>query len=300
MLRDLPDALLENYEKPNLSNSRPEAEIRISRLSLQVIRRQAGGGCGRMVDRLELVEVKRSDMSIATIPDQVDYPESDGKPMGETDLHRDWMIRILDILRHRYRDQRVYVASDLLVYYEEGRPTKFIVPDDFVVLDCEPGQRRIFRTWVEERTPDVVFEVTSRGTSSDDIVTKPPIYERIGVKEYFLYDPTGSYLTPALQGYRLLDGSFVAISEENGRLRCEMLGIDLRLDGRALRMTDAETDESLLTEAQSERQAKEVERQATEAERQAKEVERAGRQAAEARVRELLDEVERLKRGKSL
>ena len=85
-------------------------------------------------------------MSILSFSESIEYPESDGEPMGETDLHRDWMVRILEILRQRYRGQRVYIASDLLVYYEEGNPAKFIVPDDFIVLDCDPGRRRTFKT----------------------------------------------------------------------------------------------------------------------------------------------------------
>ena len=103
-------------------------------------------------------------MRVAQVADQIDYPESDGKPMGETDLHRDWMVRILDILRYRYRRQRVYVASDLLLYYVQGVPWKFVVPDDFVVLDCDPQRRRVFKTWEEGKAPDVVFEVTSRSS----------------------------------------------------------------------------------------------------------------------------------------
>ena len=140
--------------------------------------------------------IREAAMRAAQVEDQVEYPESDGKPMGETDLHRDWMIRILEILRYRYRGQRVYVASNLLVYYEEGLPRKFVVPDDFVVLDCDPHRRRVFKTWEEGRVPDVVFEVTSRGTRSDDESFKPQIYERLGVQEYFLYDPSNEYLRP--------------------------------------------------------------------------------------------------------
>ncbi len=82
-------------------------------------------------------------MSVPQISEEIEYPESDGVPMGETDLHRDWIIRILDILRYRYRGQHVYVASDLLVYYDEGIPRHFVVPDNFVVLDCDPGRRRV-------------------------------------------------------------------------------------------------------------------------------------------------------------
>ena len=62
-------------------------------------------------------------MRLVQTIDEIEYPESDGKPIGETDLHRDWMSLILDILRYRYWGQKVYVGSNLLVYYEEGAPT---------------------------------------------------------------------------------------------------------------------------------------------------------------------------------
>lgn len=32
-------------------------------------------------------------MSLVQTIDQIEYPESDGKPIGETDVHIDWMIR---------------------------------------------------------------------------------------------------------------------------------------------------------------------------------------------------------------
>ena len=103
-------------------------------------------------------------MSLLQRVEDTYYPESDGRPMGETDVHIEWTIRIRDILKYRYRDQRVYVASNLLVYYQQGEPYKFVVPDDFVVLECDAGPRRTFKTWEEEKSPDVVFEVTSRST----------------------------------------------------------------------------------------------------------------------------------------
>ena len=200
----------------------------------------------------------------AQVEDQVEYPESDGKPMGETDLHRDWMIRILEILRYRYRGQRVYVASNLLVYYEEGLPRKFVVPDDFVVLDCDPHRRRVFKTWEEGRVPDVVFEVTSRGTRSDDESFKPQIYERLGVQEYFLYDPSSEYLRPALQGFRPTgqEGFVTIVPNPNGKLTSETLEVVLRLDNGELVMSDLRTGKALTTEAEAERAAKEMERAA--------------------------------------
>ena len=248
-------------------------------------------------------------MSTVKVPPEIEYPESDGKPMGETELHRDWTIRILDILRQRYRGQAVYVASDLLLYYEEGSPTKFIVPDCFVVLNCATHRRRTFQTWKEGRFPDVVIEVTSRSTSRTDMVDKPIIYEVMGVQEYFLFDPTSDYLESSLQGYRLIDGQFREIPPINGRMRCLTLGVDLSVHDQDLQIIDFETGIEQLTEAkfeqaarfeaelgrERERLAKERELAAKELEREAKERERTARVAAEDRVRELEEELRRLK-----
>jgi len=242
-------------------------------------------------------------MSISSISESIEYPESDGKPMGETDLHRDWMVRILEILRQRYRNQNVYIASDLLVYYEEGNPSKFIVPDDFIVLDCNPGRRRTFKTWVEKRVPDVVFEVTSSSSRRKDTIKKPLIYKLMGVKEYFVYDPTCDYLDPALQGFRTTDGTLTQIVPVNGVLRCETLQLGLRLVDGDLEFFDIRTGALAVDEAEVEREAKEVEREAKEQERAAKEQERAekekeraARERAEEKNRELMLEIEQLKK----
>ena len=228
-------------------------------------------------------------MSSVEVVDRVEYPESDGKPMGETDLHRDWMIRILDILRQRYRGQQVYVASDLLVYYEEGAPNKFVVPDVFLVKNCPSGRRRTFKTWEEGCVPDVVFEVTSRSTRRDDEVFKLQVYARIGVKEYFLYDPTSDYLQPPLQGYRLRQGDYMKIVPDDvNALRSEQLDIKIRLEQGELVMIDEATGQTLLSEAETERAARKAERAARNAERTA-------REAAEARAAGLEAELERLR-----
>jgi Uma2 family endonuclease len=189
---------------------------------------------------------------------EIEYPESDGEPMGESDLHRWWMIRIYDLLSHRYRGQRVYIGSDLLLYYTEGIPRDFVVPDDFIVLDCEPGMRRTFKTWEEGRVPNVVFEVTSRYTKKKDQVFKPLTYAQIGVKELFLFDPTGDYLRPRLAGFRLVGGTLkpIAGNPEKG-LRCRELGLMLRLEKKKLLMLDAANGAVLLTEAEAERAARE-------------------------------------------
>ena len=220
---------------------------------------------------------------VQTLPEIELYPESDGKPMAETDVHLDCMIYIRAVLKWRYRSQRVYVGSNLLVYYAKalrGQKGKAVAPDNFVVKDCDPGFRRVFKIWEEARVPNTVFEVTSASTRGEDERQKPEIYARMGVKELFLFDPTGDYLEPPLQGYRFVRGEKRRIEPDAmGALRSKELGIKLRLEDGHLVMCDAHTGERLLTEAEAERQAKEAERQAKETERQAKETERQAREA---------------------
>ena len=42
------------------------------------------------------------------------YPESDGKPMGETDWHRNAIVRLIELLQSHFAGRKVYVSGDLL------------------------------------------------------------------------------------------------------------------------------------------------------------------------------------------
>jgi len=240
-------------------------------------------------------------MSIANSVEQIEYPESDGLPMGETDTHRRWMIRIDDLLSYRLREQRAYVGSNLLVYYLPGQPLRFVVPDNFVVFDCDPGERRTFKIWEEKRVPDVVFEITSQSTSQEDLVKRPRIYEAMGVREYFLYDPTASYLKPALQGFRLVGNRLILIEPSADELTCETLGVNLRLSGQDLLLINATTGDLLLTEAEANRVNAEEERLRANKEKDRADFERgradselSARLTAERRILDLEEQLKRL------
>jgi len=221
-------------------------------------------------------------MSLAPSISEIEYPESDGKPMGETDLHRYWMNRLYDLLSRRYAGRPAYVGCDLLVYFTEGRVFDVCVPDVFVALGAEPGFRRTFKTWVEGRPPTVVFEVTSQSTRREDEVFKPRTYARIGVSEYFLYDPTAEYLTPPLMGYRLLgEGRGPIAADGSGAIRSHELGVKFWLDDKGLVAADSATGQLLLTDAEA------AEAQADAA--------RARAAAAELEIQRLKAELARLK-----
>ncbi|MBI3966627.1 MAG: Uma2 family endonuclease [Chloroflexi bacterium] len=219
----------------------------------------------------------------AVVPVPVEYPERDGKPMAETDVHREVMFDLIQTLTDYYRDQPdVYVSGNLLLYYEEGNPTASVAPDVFVVKGVGKGRRRIYRLWVEGKPPDVVIEVTSRGTRFDDLGTKRALYQELGVREYFQYDPLAEYLVPPQQGYRLVDGEYQKIEpSDTGALASEVLGLELRLgESGELRLVDPATGERLLTPAELP---------------EARRVETHARRAAEARATELEADLARLR-----
>jgi Uma2 family endonuclease len=225
-------------------------------------------------------------MSVTSTDNQaIENQESDGKPMGETDWHIDWTLRLRDMLKYRYRDQRVYIGSDLLLYYHEGVPRDFVVPDGFVVLDCDPKNRRVFKTWVEKRVPNVVFEFTSVSTRRSDEFFKPRTYAEIGVAEYFIFDPHSEYLLPALQGFRLTDEcSYVRVeSNTRGQLESRQLGLTLELDSGELVIRDAVSGQILPTQADAALQREQL---ATQREQVAVQREQAMKQREELARRE--------------
>jgi Uma2 family endonuclease len=190
---------------------------------------------------------------IPTTPTQIHYPESDGKPMGETDVHIDALIYLREALRDYFRDDpQMYVAGNMLLYYEEGNPAACVAPDVFVVQGVAKGERRTYRLWEEGQSPAVVFEITSRGSRLEDLGTKRAVYAMLGVREYFLYDPLGEYLRPSLQGYRLQEGEYQRIPPGGeGKLVSQALGLELRLEDGRLRVFNPTTGERLLTPAEA-------------------------------------------------
>ena len=199
---------------------------------------------------------------------EVFYPEADGQPMAETDVHRDLMIDLIAMLREHFRDDpHVYISGNLFLYYEEGNPRRVVAPDVFVVKGVPGGRRRIYKLWEEEQPPDVVFEVTSPSTRGEDLRTKHELYARLGVAEYFLFDPLDEYLRPPFQGYRLEQDRYVALRPaEDGSLWSAVLGLALHVRGERLRLFDPEGQRWLPLPEEEQAARQEAEARATVAE----------------------------------
>ena len=220
---------------------------------------------------------------------EVEYPSSDGKPLAENDAQRPAILYGLSALGLRYAGRSdVYVSGDLLIYYEEGNPRASVAPDVFVAFGVEDRVRMSYRVWEEGKGPDFVLEVASPSTWREDVGRKRVVYEELGVKEYWLYDPTEEHLKAALWGYRLVGEGYerqplVESVDGTQSLYSETLGLDLWAKGRKMRFHDPETGLDLLgyDEEHAARQAAEVQ---AEQEAAARQQEAAARRNAETRA----------------
>ncbi|HET6572218.1 MAG TPA: Uma2 family endonuclease [Fimbriiglobus sp.] len=216
-----------------------------------------------------------------------DYPTSDGRPMAETDLHRDLMHTLIATLRAWFAaDPAVYVSGNLLVYYVRGNKRVHVAPDVFVVPRVGNHPRENYLLWEEGGGLDVVIELTSKTTMIEDIEEKYNLYvSKLKVKEYYLFDPKEEYLTPSFQGYRRSRSRFQPIRAVAGRLPSKVLGLHLERDGTQLRFRDPKSGSRVPTPEEI------IERN----EQTIRKVEEA-RAASDAKVEQLQREIEELRR----
>jgi Uma2 family endonuclease len=185
------------------------------------------------------------------------YPDSDGQPMAETERHYNIMVEVIATLKRHYQDdENVYVHGNMLLYYVKGDPTRHVSPDVMFTRGIAKKERRIYQLWIEKRAPQVVIEITSSSTRSNDQTDKLELYrDTLGIKEYFLFDPFGDYLKPRLKGYRLRAGIYREIkASEEERLQSKQLGLELSVVDDRLRFFDPISGLFLVTPEELERE----------------------------------------------
>ncbi len=173
---------------------------------------------------------------------RIEYRESDGKPVGETEFHVMALVHLYQSLKHFFRNHPdVCTIADMLLYYEKGNTRAFKVPDVMVIKGVDKYPRRIFKLWEEKAVPCVIFEITSKSTVAEDIA-KSLLYASLGVREYVLFDPMREYIEDGLLGYRLDGMTYRPIAQdEEGNLFSKELGLILKQEGHLLRLYDPDT-----------------------------------------------------------
>ena len=164
-------------------------------------------------------------------PEDVEYPE--GHWTAPSVWHGHAVCYATSALRYHFRNREdVLVAMEVLVYYERGNNKVCLEPDVQVVIGVPRGNRSSLKVWEEGKAVDFVLEVASPSTADKDARHMAQEYARIGVREYWRLDPTGSLATP-LEGWQATGESYrpvqpVASAAQGGWLLSRVLGLVLR------------------------------------------------------------------------
>ena len=181
------------------------------------------------------------------------YPESDGKPMADTDLHYKWIVWLRQVLEgHFAQNPEVYISGNIMMYDIEGPLRTAVSPDILVSIGIGQKLRRTYKVWEEGKAPDFVMEFTSRRTHRNDLDGKVAHYASMEIPEYFLYDVDRRYLPTPLMGFRLVDGTYIDISPDlDGGLRSDVLNLDFHLQDTGLGIYDPDAMKWLQTPAEA-------------------------------------------------
>ena len=163
-------------------------------------------------------------------------------------------------------------------------------PDLFIAFGVDPQAYRDSNGYIiseQGKPPDFAIEVASPSTGRIDVGEKRDDYAALGITEYWRFDQTGEYHGARLAGDRLVDGQYQPIDIEelaDGSLQgySEALNLYLRWENGNLGWYDPATGQHILT-FEGERSAR------IEAENRA--------EMAEARVRELEEQLQQRRNG---
>jgi len=182
----------------------------------------------------------------ATLPLSVEseifYPSADGEPVAETYDHLYALLTTLEVLKQYLANRQATVLGNQFLYYAQGFPKLRVAPDVMVIFDVAPGGRNNYKIWEEGQVPTVIFEMTSFGTKGQDKIFKKTLYEQLGVKEYWLFDPKGEWVKQQLRGYRLRGEIYEPIQDG----RSEPLQLRLVIEGKLIGFYREDTGGKLL------------------------------------------------------
>ncbi len=173
-----------------------------------------------------------------------------------------------------------------------GDPTGLFAPDLFIAFNADPENFRERNGYIipeQGKPPDFVLEIASAYTGDLDVRVKPDAYAALGILEYWRFDPAGEYNGAFLAADCLVDGRYQPMTIE--RLEAEIrqgyspvLNVNIRWERGKLEFHDPATNQHL---------SRLVDRLALDNARRDARTEAARANAAEARVRELEEQLRR-------
>lgn len=224
---------------------------------------------------------KRRSVDAGTLEVFPDFPPRDDL---QNSIYLDRPAHQAALEGHLGNRETTIVLSEIPVRWTPSQQRGHRIPDLLVAFNInreQAVQQNGYSIRDLGKPPDFVLEVASIRTAENDVTGKRVDYANFGIPEYWRFDPTGNQRYDApLAGDRLAGGSYqpveiVEVEPEHLHGHSDVLNLDPCWDHGQLRWYDPVAQAHLRTFDE----------------------EREGRLAAEARVRELEEELRRRSQG---
>ena len=251
-----------------------------------------------------LTHAPRPDIDYASLSFNPDEPDPLPEAMYQFPILEEVITILGNHLNRLYSKETAFRGSNTFICYDPNNLNVRVGPDYYFAFGVEAAaieRTKLYLPWLVGKPPDFVLEVASESAADHDVTGKRQLYAEIGVPEYWRFDRSGGdYYGEPLAGDRLVNGIYqpAPLSQEpDGILKGYSPALQLSLcwDRERLRFYDPEKGEYLLNleelidareRAEADQHTKQVARQA----------EQAAREQAEARIRELEEDLERRNR----
>ncbi len=116
-------------------------------------------------------------------------------------------------------DRGDVIVAPFDVYLDET--SNAVQPDIVVILKGNSG--RLEKNGHFHGVPDLLVEILSPGNKSFDMIKKKDLYEKFGVKEYWIVEPE----TKLAIGYALNNAAYDKVSEKIASISSSLIGLDI-------------------------------------------------------------------------
>lgn len=219
------------------------------------------------------------------------------EPEMESSLHYMQLLLLVSCLEWLWRDRPdFFIGANLTIYFsrQQLRNNDSRGPDFFLVKQVEKRPRNSWVVWEEDgRYPSLIIELLSNSTAKVDRTLKKELYqERFHTSEYFWFSPESL----EFEGFRLGTTGYEEIAPNaQGWRWSQELDMYLGIADRKLRYfsaagdliptpEEAEQQQRLRAEWQTQRAEQEAQRAEQEAQRAEQEAQRAEQEAQKAAI----------------
>ena len=152
-------------------------------------------------------------------PDELRLPSCEDEPVSQNSGHFGFVLDCFDSLERHWKERPdVFVGSDQFIYWDPAYDSRKNPvnsppsPDVYVVFGVADRTRSTYVVWEEGKPPDFVLEIVSPSSQRRDKEEKQVLYAKMGVPEFFLYDPESEGVP--LRGFKLRNGAYVQLPQE--------------------------------------------------------------------------------------